>query len=133
MLLNSLQSEAGVAMAYNPEHYFDRIAQTKQNLRGERALASLDIIDTKAGGIAGLIGGFSAAATIAFGHAWQNWSFGPASIILGFALLCFAISGLACAGALVILSHKSIGFLVDLNGPESADEQAGKRMCLIYR
>lgn len=105
-----------------PNEYFQLIkaAKSAQSV-DEAALNSLDIIDTKAGGLAGLIGGFSAAATFAL-QMGQPWAYGPNVdvLLLGLSLVLLALAGGCCAISLNIICHRDEGLF---RTPSAADER----------
>ena len=94
-------------MSTSAREFFEFITDAKTNYPLDKAaLNSLDIVDSKAGGLAGLIGGFSAAATVAL-QLGEPWKYGPNwdVMILAASLVALALSGWACALSLNIISH----------------------------
>lgn len=94
-----------------PSAFFKFIATAKgegETSIDKAVLNSLDIIDTKSGGLAGLVGGFSAAASFAL-QMGTPWTTGPGAdtFFLGLSLLAMGVSGCSCALALNIISHNN--------------------------
>ncbi|HYD12684.1 MAG TPA: hypothetical protein VEC11_07540 [Allosphingosinicella sp.] len=92
-------------MSDSPKSYFALLGEMRKDAHAASALKSLDVIDTKAGGLAGLIGGFAAASTIVLQSLWAKADFPVATIIVGGSLGLFAFAGLMCATCLTIISH----------------------------
>jgi hypothetical protein len=123
-------------MASTPREYFDLLIAMRNDPRGAEALNSLDIIDTKAGGIAGLIGGFSAAAFFIVQLSIERHVTSPLFYTLSFlAIALLSTSGLLCAASLYIINHFQ-AFL--FSGLEERSEQekidlAADRILIIYQ
>ena len=112
-------------MTRTTSEYFDLLIAMRSDRRGAEALSSLDIIDTKAQGMAALIGGFSAAAFFLIQLAQQSNS---NSVLFYFfalsACIALAISGLLCAASLHIINHFQYYLFSNLEGRSEAEKIA---------
>ena len=117
------------------EEYVTLMVALRQDPRGLAALTSLDVIDAKAGGMAGLIGGFSAAATFIISR--HQAPSGADAVGLAFvvgSLVVLAIAGILCATCLFIISHFDRWLFADLEGcsTDAKINQAAKRIAGVY-
>lgn len=118
--------------------YHDFFIILARDPRGADALTSLDIIDTKAGGLAGLIGGFSAAAFFVYDAIYSGAIYSGAfwlTALIVLALVAFSISGILCASCLNLISHFDYKVFRGLEtfNEEGRTLEAAKRIILIYR
>lgn len=116
--------------------YFALIACMRKDGDGSNALNSLDIIDAKAGGLAGLIGGFSAASTFILQSLGTPGVPGMdvVKIAMTVTLLLFCLSGVLCASCLHIMSHHQQRLLEGMTDRRCAEDVAlaTKRVLDIY-
>jgi hypothetical protein len=98
--------------------YFELLALMQKDAKGlgKAALNSLDIIDTKAGGVAGLIGGFSAASTFLLQMLSSGDAASIAKVLVALSLALFSISAALCGSCLYIMSRWHERLLAGVEG-----------------
>ncbi len=123
-------------MSNMTRQYFDLLIAMRADRRGAEALNSLDIIDTKASGIAGLVGGFSAAAFFIIQLSIERHVTSPFFYVLSVgAVLTLSLSGLLCAASLYIINHFQAFLFSDLEGRSEKEkiDVAADRILIIYQ
>lgn len=122
-------------MHVTTREYFELLITMRRDREGAEALNSLDIIDTKAGGVAGLIGGFSAAAFFIIQLSLDRNGTSDWFIVFSLASVgLLSLSGLLCASSLHIISHFQDFLFADLQGltEEEKIEVAASKILAVY-
>lgn len=122
-------------MDHQAARYVEFMVRMRADRRGYAVLCSLDVIDAKAGGIAGLIGGFSAAATFLLSTARPETALDWAGAgLTGLALLLLAAAGALCATCLFIISHFDRWLIEEKEGltPQEQVDRASEKLVRVY-
>ena len=122
--------------SHTTHEYIDLLIAMRSDCRGAEALNSLDIIDTKAAGIASLVGGFSAAGFFIIQLALTSKTTSTFFYVLSFlAVILLSLSGLFCAGSLYIINHFQAFLFSNLNGCSDREKikAATDKIMIVYQ